>query len=221
MPASFVIRLGVLLSSGLALSACIPLQPEAPPAPPAPATVPQPAVIVVPTPAPPEPTDLAARRLLAYHDQLRLMSPNDLGAEISRLNAIVTSNAVAVPAESVLDLALALSMQHNGGDVARAVSLLEQLARTNTPELAPMQPMVRLLLGRVAEQRRLEDHLARELARGREQQRNLQQLNEKLEALKAIERSMNARPPSAGTPGTAPATPATPNASVPATPKQP
>jgi hypothetical protein len=218
MLVSLVIRWGSVLVSAIALSACIPVQPEPPPAPAVPASAPPPAVIVLPPPAQqPTQADQAARRFLSYHDQLRQMSPNDLANEITRLNGVVTSNPAAAPAESVLELALALSMQHNGGDVARSLSLLEQLARTNTPELQPLQPLIRLMLGRVAEQRRLEDLLNREIAQRREQQRNLQQLNEKLEALKAIERSMTTRPPGVtGTPSApasgAPAPPAAPKA---------
>jgi hypothetical protein len=81
--------------------------------------------------------------------------------------------------------------------------------------------MARLLLARIAEQRRLEDAFNREAAQRRDQQRTLQQLNEKLEALKAIERSMTTRPgPGAGTvPVTPLPTPAA--ASAPAAPKAP
>ncbi|MGY4827523.1 hypothetical protein ACVNIS_02980 [Sphaerotilaceae bacterium SBD11-9] len=212
MRVSLFVREMAVLASAFALAACIPLQPEVSP-PAAPASAPPPAVIVLPAPVPqPDPADAASRRFLAFHEQLRQMSPNDLGNEIARLNGLVTSNAAAAPAENVLELALALSMQHNGGDVARALQLLEQLARTNTPELAPLQPLVRLLLGRVTEQRRLEDLLAREVAQRREQQRNLQQLNEKLEALKAIERSMTTRTP---------AQPASAASAPPAAPKVP
>ncbi|HEX3138679.1 MAG TPA: hypothetical protein VHQ87_01410 [Rhizobacter sp.] len=184
------------------------------------AAAPAPTVIVLPSPVQqPDPADVAARRFLAYHDQLRQMSPNDLGNEITRLNGIVASNAAAAPAENVLELALALSMQHNGGDVARALTMLEQLARTGTPELQPLQPLIRLMLGRVAEQRRLEDQLNREVAQKREQQRNLQQLFEKLEALKAIERSMTTRPPGVSTTPAAPAS--APSSAPPAAPKAP
>lgn len=195
------------------LSACLPLQAPAP-APklvPVEAPAPAPKVVVVPAPpAPPEPADLAARRLLAYHEQIRQMPPPELTNEINRLNAVVTATATAAPPDAVLELALALAQQHNGGDLARAVALLEPVTRSSSPELAPWQPLARLLLGRVLEQRRLEDALARETARNRDQQRTLQQLSEKLEALKAIERSMTTRPPGvSGAPAvTAPATPA-------------
>lgn len=209
-----------LLGSTLALSACLPLQPEPPaatqpPPPAAPASAP--VVILVPAPPPPpDPADLAARRLLAYHEQLRQMSPPDLASEISRLNGVVSATATAAPADAVLELALALAQQRNGGDLSRAIALLEPITKSSAPELAPWQPMARLLLARVVEQRRLEDQLAREIAQRREQQRTLQQLNEKLEALKAIERSMTTRPPGSGTApsGTPPASapPAVPQA---------
>jgi len=180
-------------------------------------------VVVVtapPEPAAPDPADVAARRFLAYHEQLRQMSATDLGNEVTRLNGVVSNTATAAPADTVLELALALAQQHNAGDLARAIALLEPVTRSSAPELQPWQGLARLLLGRVTEQRRLEDQLARELTQRREQQRSLQQLNEKLEALKAIERSMTTRPPGAAV---APAAPnsAAASASPPAAPKQP
>ena len=204
----------------LLLQACMTSPPKpVPVAGPLPVEAPAPKVVVVPAPpAQPEPADVAARRLLAYHEQLRQMPPQDLANEINRLNAAVSATPTAAPPDAVLELALALSQQHNGGDVARAVALLEPVARSSAPELAPWQPLARLLLSRVLEQRRLEEALARESARNREQQRTLQQLNEKLEALKAIERSMANRPPSGGP---APATPAAPAVPPPAAPKAP
>lgn len=213
--------LGVLL-----LQACMSAPPRPAPAPsPPPVEAPAPPkVVVVQAPAQPEPADLAARRLIAYHEQIRQLSPQDLANEINRLNAAVSATPTAAPPDVVLELALALSQQHNGGDVARAVALLEPITKSSAPELAPWQPLARLLLGRVLEQRRLEDLVNREAVRNRDQQRTLQQLNEKLEALKAIERSMSSRPtggaPAPGaTPPPAGSTP--PAAPAPAAPKAP
>lgn len=203
----------------LLLQACMSAPPRPAPVPsPPPVEAPAPKVVVVQAPAQPEAADLAARRLIAYHEQIRQLSPQDLANEINRLNAAVSATPTAAPPDVVLELALALSQQHNGGDVARAVALLEPITRSSAPELAPWQPLARLLLGRVLEQRRLEEALNREATRNREQQRTLQQLNEKLEALKAIERSMANRPPSGGP---APATPAAPAVPPPAAPKTP
>jgi len=211
----------------VSLAACVtqPVEPP-PPAPPASAPAPAPAPpaspVVIVVPPQPEPADQVARQVLAYHEQLRQMSAADLGNEITRLNAVVSANAAAAPTGAVVELALALAQQHNGGDVARAVQLLESVVKVGgAPEQQPWQPMARLLLGRIAEQRRLEDLFNREAAQRRDQQRTLQQLNEKLEALKAIERSMTTRPgapASATTPGAASAANA---ASAPAAPKAP
>ncbi|MFT3956533.1 MAG: hypothetical protein QM722_19755 [Piscinibacter sp.] len=140
-----------------------------------------------------EPTDAAARRLLAYQEQLRQLPAGELGAELTRQNAALSAsgNAPAV----ALELALVLAQTRNPADTQRALGLLEPIARSPTPEQQPWQGLARLLLVRVAEQRRLEDQLERQAGQLRESQRNVQQLNEKLEALKAIERSLNNRAP--------------------------
>jgi hypothetical protein len=94
----------------------------------------------------------------------------------------------------VLELSLALSQTRSNGDLARAVVLLDPLVKATAPELQPWQPLARLLQARFAEQRRVEEQLDRQGAQLRDAQRNLQQTNDKLEALKAIERSLTARP---------------------------
>jgi len=195
-PPLLVTLLATLLPTLLAACVTPPVE-VPPPAPAASAPVPvAPAAsaVVILVPAPVEPADQVSRQILGYHEQLRQMPAADLGNEITRLNAIVSANAAAAPTGAVLELALALSQQHNGGDVARAVQLLESVVKAGAPELQAWQPMARLLLARIAEQRRLEDAFNREAAQRRDQQRTLQQLNEKLEALKAIERSMTTRP---------------------------
>jgi hypothetical protein len=162
-------------------------------------------------PAPQElvkPTDQVAGRLLAYHEQLRLLSPPDLANEIARLGAAVAPAEASAPPDILLDLSLALSQQHNPGDLARAAGLLDPLTQAATPELLPWQPIARLLAGRIADQRRLDDQVERQAAQLRDTQRTIQQLTEKLEALKAIERSMIKR--SAGPGSGADAAPGSP-----------
>jgi hypothetical protein len=194
----------------LLLAACSALQPPppapvaAPPAPPpAPAPVEPPAPPPPPAAPQPDPADAVARRLLAYHEQLRQFSPPELAQDITRLNAMIAANTSAASPSMVLELALALSVNRSPGDLARAVTLLDPLVRSTAPELAPWQPLARLLMGRLVDQRRLEDQLERQASQLRDAQRNLLQTNEKLEALKAIERSLNARP--AGAASTPPA----------------
>ena len=72
------------------------------------------------------------------------------------------------------------------------------LMRSTAPEAAPWQPVARFLASRYAEQRRMEEQIERQSQQARDNQRKLEQLNEKLEALKAIERSLTTRPPAGG-----------------------
>lgn len=133
------------------------------------------------------------------------MSPAELGQEITRLNALVAANAQAASPSLVLDLSLALSHSRNNGDLQRAHALLDPIVKSTNPDLAPWQPIARLLSLRLGEQRKLEDQLERQGVQLREAQRNLQQTNDKLEALKAIERTLTARPLPAPAPRPAPA----------------
>lgn len=177
---------------------------------PAPIPMPTPAVVVPTTPMvtatpspPPEPVevatpaDLASRRALANHEQLRNLPPNELAQEIARLSALPTAP------DTSIDLAMALLLTRNGGEQLRAIGLVEPLAKGTTPEGEAWQPIARLLLARLQELRRLEDLLDRRNQELRDSQREVKQLNEKLEALKAIERSLAPRPISSVGPGTA------------------
>jgi hypothetical protein len=154
-----------------------------------------------------DPADAAARRFLAYHEQMRQMSAQDLAQELTRLNAQVAATASAASPALVLELAAVLgqarSVGANGGDLGRAIALLDPLIKSSAPELKPWQPLARLLQARYIEQRKAEDLAERNAVQLREAQKNVQQLNEKLEALKAIERSLNARP--VGAPASTPA----------------
>jgi hypothetical protein len=185
---------------------------ESPPPPPPPHRAPPPAPVAAPAPpavlvAPADlakPADQVARRLLAYHEQIRLLSPTELAAEIARLDATLAPGVTTSPPDILLDLSLALALQHNPGDLARAGSLLDPLTQAADPDLLPWQGIARLLAGRIAEQRRLEEQAERQASQWRDSQRTNQQLTEKLEALKAIERSMIKRPAGPGTPAETP-----------------
>lgn len=194
----------VLIAAALGASGCSMWQRA-----PAPTSVPAPAVVTPPppvfhaTPSPPPepieaatPADLASRRALANHEQMRNLPPNELAQEIARLSALPPAP------DTSIDLAMALLLTRNGGEQLRAIGLVEPLAKGTTPEAEAWQPIARLLLARLQELRRLEDLLDRRNQELRDSQRDVKQLNEKLEALKAIERSLAPRPISAVTPGT-------------------
>ena len=193
----------VTLVAGLiGVSGCSVLQRQpAPVVPPAPAVIATPPPVVVAALSPPTtpvdaatPSDLASRRALANHEQLRGLAPNELAQEIARLSALPPAP------DTVIDLAMALLLTRNGGEQNRAIALVEPLAKGATPESQAWQPIARLLLARLLELRRLEDLLDRRNQELRDSQRDVKQLNEKLEALKAIERSLAPRPTSSGVP---------------------
>jgi hypothetical protein len=135
-----------------------------------------------------DPADAAARDWLAWHGQLRALSPDALGQEIARL-----SDGPATPPNS-MRLALALTIGRGGAELQRALGLLDQVQRSAAPDAKVWQGWARTLANRLQEQRRLEEQLDRQAQQLRENQRRIDQLNEKLEALRAIERSLNRSP---------------------------
>ncbi len=162
------------------------------PAPPPPAPAPAP-VAVDPPPAPPPPmaVDAVAQRLFAFNDYLRQLPQNELAQEVQRLNAVASASPNAA---NFLEFALALGLTRSNGDLARAMGLIEPLLRSTAPDVLPWQPFARFLQIRYAEQRRLEEALDRQIKEQRDTRNRLDQANEKLEALKAIERSLGPRP---------------------------
>lgn len=135
----------------------------------------------------------ATLRVLAYADRLRLMSPAELGPEVARLGEM--SNPAAQ-----LQLALALSQLRQLPELIRAQELLARVLGNASAEAQPLHSLARLLAARYGEQRRLEEQLEKQTQQVRELQRKLDQSNERLEALKAIERSLTSRPPAPAPP---------------------
>lgn len=144
----------------------------------------------------------AVTRVLAYADRIRSLSSAELNQEVARLgNAYIPANQ--------LQLALALAQLRQTPELIRAQELLTRLLANTDAEAQALHPLARLLAARYGEQRRLEDQLDKQNQQTREVQRRLDQTNERLEALKAIERSLTSRSPS-------PASPASAAASAPA-----
>ncbi len=131
--------------------------------------------------------ETAARAFYAYFDRVRQMSSTELGREFARLDQPSSPTAV-------LELALALGQTRNPSDTVRALAALDPLVRSTDPQYAPWRPLARLLAVRYTEQRRLEEQIERQTQQLRDAQRRQEQLAQQLEALKAIERSLNNRP---------------------------
>lgn len=175
-------RRPAVILAALTLAACAPLKPPAPPPPPREIRV----EVRVPVPVV-EPADAAARQLIDYHARLARMTPAELAEEVTPRDDAALQPAAAT------QLALALSYSHVGGELARAQALLDQVARSTADEAKPWQGLARLVALRLAEQRRLEEQVDKLNNQARDNQRKLDLVNEKLEALKAIERSLNLR----------------------------
>lgn len=144
-----------------------------------------------PAPAPvaePSAASEAMVRMLAYADRVRMMSAAELGQEVARLGKAVE------PADQ-MRMALVLSHQRQSPELIRAQEWLTRLLANDDAEARMLHPLARLLVARFGEQRRIEDQLEKQNQQTRDVQRRLDQTNERLEALKAIERSMTSRPP--------------------------
>jgi DNA repair ATPase RecN len=138
--------------------------------------------------------DDTTTRMLAYAERVRLMQPPELNQEIARLGD------AASPAAQ-LQLSLVLSQLRQLPELVRAQELLARVL--GNAEAQALHPLARLLASRYGEQRRLEEQLEKQNQQLRDVQRRLDQTNERLEALKAIERSLTSRQPAA--PASAPA----------------
>jgi hypothetical protein len=157
---------------------------------PAPAPANGPAIIKLPaqaTLAAPAGNDALAS-MLSYAERVRQMPAAELGQEAARLSADQSGPA------NQLQLALVLSQQRQLPELMRAQELLARVLGNSSDQAQPLHPLARLLAARFAEQRRAEEQLEKERQQVRELQRKLDQTNERLEALKAIERSLTTRP---------------------------
>jgi len=163
--------------------------PPAPPAPP-PAPTPTPTVLASPVADPPVPTTTAPERdqVLAaavdYADRVRALPAAEVGQEIQRLGDIAYA---PLPA---MQLALALGKSRTTPNTARAQSLLQRVIADPTPEAQALQPFARVLSAQIADQRRADEQAERQAQQLREAQRRIEQLNDRLEAVRAIERSL-------------------------------
>ncbi len=131
----------------------------------------------------------ATAAVLRYADRVRALTPGELALEIALLGE---------PGNQPLrqmQLALALTHSNQPVETARALGLLQRVAANANSDAAPYRPLARLIAHRLMEQRKLEDAVERQAQQLREQQRRIEQLNERLEAMRAIERSLNNRAP--------------------------
>lgn len=185
----------VRVLSARALSACglaAALAACAAQTPPKPAPEPMRAM-ALPSPAPaqaapaaaPAPSGASAlETAIAYAERVRSLAPADLAQEVQRLGDTPYSPLRAI------QLALALGQSRTVPNTARAQSLLQRVQADPSSEAVGLQPLTRLLAAQLADHRRADEQAERQAQQLRDAQRRIDQLNERLEAVRAIERSL-------------------------------
>ncbi|GAA6141484.1 hypothetical protein [Hydrogenophaga sp. 5NK40-0174] len=200
--------LAVSLACALASACASPPPPAPPPAAVDSAPVAVPAAEPIHAPPAPEKIEPAPKprplrfftleEVLVYMTELRSMTPAGLTAELA---------ALGEPGDDVdrqLRVALTLINTRRAADTARALALLQKTDASADTAIEPLKPLVRVLMARLLEQRRLEEQAERQTQIAREYQRKIEALNSRLEAMRAIERSLSPNPMSPGAPPRAP-----------------
>lgn len=166
------------------LAACAATPSPSPKPAPEPAEKPIPLIALRLAPDAPDQIDA----LLAYHQWLRELTLAELAKEQAALHAQQRT------AQFALKKSMLLALNHNNDDLARAQALIDGVVKSPEPDALSVKPLARMLAAHYADLRRLDDQVDRVNQQARDSQRRTEQLNEKLEALKAIERTLPARP---------------------------
>ena len=124
--------------------------------------------------------------MLAYADRSRRMQPAELSQELIRRGDALN------PTEQ-MQLSLVLSQLHQLSELVQAQELMGRVLANTDSEAQALHPLAGLLAARFGAQRRLEEQLEKQMQQTREVQRRLDLTHERLEALKAIERSLTNR----------------------------
>ena len=121
---------------------------------------------------------------------------NTLGSQVPKAGASpATGASTGVNPRTQMQLALVLLQTREPVETARALGLLQRVATSAEPGASAYKALAYLLIDNLITTRRLEDSLERTSQQLRESQRRIDVLNERLDAMRAIERSMNAPPP--------------------------
>jgi hypothetical protein len=165
----------------LLLAACQTPQPAPVPPPSEPAPAP---ACPEPPAAPPQEAD-ELRAVLTYASELRARGVAE---------PTPPTDVSAGTAAQAMRRALLLGQGRGSAELAQAAAQLEIVATATDPQAEQLKPLAALLAARLAEQRRLQDSVDKLSQQLRDSLRRNEQLNEKLEALKAIEQTLPAKP---------------------------
>lgn len=125
---------------------------------------------------------------LAYYQMLSRLSPSELGRERMVL--------AALPHNPNTQLRMAMFYGHPRGpqDLGKALQQLEHVLKSNDAAAVSLHPLARLLADNYSERQKLEGQADRQTQQLKESQRKAVELQEKLDGLADIERTLPARP---------------------------
>ena len=126
--------------------------------------------------------------LLGYQQLLAQMSPQELARERAVLLFIPPTPSAQIR------LAMLFGQVRGQTDLPRALALLDKVQKSSSPAAASLHPLARLLATQYQERLRLQSHNERLLLQVTESQRRSGELQDKLDALTDIERSLPSRP---------------------------
>ncbi|MBV8667028.1 MAG: hypothetical protein JO269_11150 [Burkholderiaceae bacterium] len=144
-------------------------------------------------------SDSDVDELLSYHHAVRQMNAAEINKTLAGLGR--SNPGPNLSARQLVQKAMLTASLHGSGDLARAQVLLDQVLASNKPDAERLKPLASLLNASYAEWRRVDENADKLTQQLRDEQRRSEQLSDKLEALKNIERSLQARP---ALPATAP-----------------
>lgn len=125
---------------------------------------------------------------LRYHRDLGRMTP----AQLDRERMILTG--VQQTPYTQLCMAMLLNQLHPTQDRAKSLALLDSVLKSNTPEAVALHPLARLLADHYIERNKLESQLDKQGLQLKDSQSKSVALQEKLDGLADIERTMTPRP---------------------------
>lgn len=128
--------------------------------------------------------DPGALPVLAYYQMLSRMTPAELGRERMVLNALPKN------ANTHLRMAMLFGYPRAQQDMGKSISLLDNVLKSSDPAAISLQPLTKLLADNYIERQRLEGQIERQAQQLKESQRKVAELQEKLDGLADIERTL-------------------------------
>lgn len=126
--------------------------------------------------------------LFSYYQKIRLSPQAEIGKTLLELNGLSKT-----PYRE-MQRAMLLGLLHGSGDLARAQAILDGILKSNDAASDYLKPAAHFLTGHNAELRRFDEVIEKQNQQLKEVQRRADQLAQKLEDIKTIERQLPSRP---------------------------